>query len=265
MMSKMDWKVDPKLFREKVREGIWKDSTVSICPGYVQANLVILPREFAFDFTLFCLRNPQPCPILEILEAGNPMVCEMAKDADIRVDLPQYRIFENGEMVREVDEIRAYWRDDLVTFLIGCSYTFEEALVRGGVPVRNYLQGKDPGVYVSSIQCKSAGIFLGPMVVTMRPIPSHLVSRAVQITSRFPKTHGAPVHVGDGAAIGISDYRKIDFGCVPEMVDGEIPVFWGCGVTPQMVALQSKVPFVITHKPTNMFVTDVRIEEIAYA
>jgi uncharacterized protein YcsI (UPF0317 family) len=229
----------------------------------VQANLVILPKAIALDFTIFCLRNPQPCPILEILEPGDPLVREMAEDADIRTDLPQYRIFEKGALVKEVDDIRDYWRDDLVTFLIGCSYTFEEALVRGGVPIRNYLQKKDPGVYISSIPCRSAGMFSGPMLVTMRPVPPHLVSRAVQITSRFPKTHGAPVHIGDGAGIGIADYRKIDFGDVPDMEEGEVPVFWGCGVTPQRVALESKVPFMMTHKPCHMFVSDVRIEEIA--
>lgn len=262
-MSDSDWKTVPRLFRQEVRQGKWKASTVSICPDYVQANLVILPKAFALDFAIFCMRNPQPCPILEILEAGDPRPHEMASDADIRIHLPMYRVFEEGRMVNEVDDITELWRDDLVTFLIGCSYTFEEALVRGGVPIRNYLAQKDPGVYVSSIECRAAGIFKGPMLVTMRPVPPHLVSRAVQITSRFPKTHGAPVHIGDGAAIGISDYSKIDFGDVPEMKKGDVPVFWGCGITPQMVALQSKVPFMITHKPCHMFVTDVRIEEIA--
>lgn len=257
------WEKDPKRFREKVRQGAWRTSTVSVCPDYVQANLVILPKAISLDFTIFCLRNPQPCPILEILEPGDPVVREMAVDADIRTDLPQYRIFEKGNLVREADDIRGYWRDDLVAFLIGCSYTFEEALVRGGVPIRNYIQKKDPGVYISSIQCRPAGMFSGPMLVTMRPVPPHLVSRTVQITSRFPKTHGAPVHIGDGAAIGIPDYTKIDFGDVPEMEEGEVPVFWGCGVTPQMVALESKVPFMITHKPCHMFVSDLRIEEIA--
>ena len=262
-MEKEAWKTDPRLFREKVRKGEWQTSTVSVCADYVQANLVILPREFALDFTVFCLRNPQPCPILEILEAGDPMVRDLAAHADIRTDLPQYRVFEKGELVEEVAQITGYWREDLVTFLIGCSYTFEEALVRGGVPLKNYIHQKDPGVYISSVQCRPAGIFSGPMLVTMRPIPPHLVSRTVQITSRFPRTHGAPVHVGDGAAIGIHDYTKIDYGDVPEMEEGDIPVFWGCGVTPQMVALQSKVPFMITHKPCHMFVSDLRIEEIA--
>jgi uncharacterized protein YcsI (UPF0317 family) len=262
-MDQKGWMKEPKLFRERVRKGEWRKSTVSVCADFVQANLVILPKEFAFDFTVFCLRNPQPCPILEILEAGDPMVHELAAEADIRTDVPMYRVFEKGELVAERDHITDEWNPNLVTFLIGCSYTFEEALVRGGVPVRSYMQGKDPGIYVSTIQCRPAGVFSGPMMVTMRPIPPHLVSRTVQITSRFPRTHGAPVHIGDGASIGIRDLAKIDFGEVPVIEEGEIPVFWGCGVTPQMVALHSKVPFMITHKPCHMFVSDRRIEEIA--
>jgi len=262
-MEKEDWKCDPRLFRKLVRRGEWRTSTVSVCADHVQANLVILPKEYALDFTIFCFRNPQPCPILEILEAGDPMVRELAADADIRTDIPMYRVFEKGELVEEVEEVTKLWRKDLVSFLIGCSYTFEEALVKGGVPIRNYIQQKDPGVYVSSIQCRPAGIFSGPMFVTMRPIAPHLISRAVQITSRFPRAHGAPVHIGDGAAIGIPDHRKIDYGDIPEMEENEVPVFWGCGVTPQAVALHSKVPFMITHKPCHMFVSDVRIEEIA--
>ncbi len=258
-----DWKQNPVLLRERIRKGQWRRSTAGLCAGFVQANLVILPKEFAFDFTLFCLRNPRPCPILEILEAGDPIVRETARNADVRTDLPGYRVFQNGELTEEVVDITQYWRDDLVTYLIGCSYTFEEALVRGGVPIRNYIQGKDPAIYISNIRCRPAGVFSGPMVVTMRPIPSHLVSRAVQITSLFPRTHGAPVHIGDGKGIGIPDLAKVDFGEIPIIEEGEIPVFWGCGVTPQMVALESKIPFMITHKPGHMFVGDLRIEEVA--
>lgn len=253
----------PSAFREKVSKGEWQRSTEGVCPGYVQANLVILPAKFALDFTVFCLRNPRPCPILEVLEPGDPIARDMAADADIRTSLPGYRIFKNGEMAEERYEIESYWRDDLVTFLIGCSYTFEESLVKGGVPVRNYLEKKDPAVYISSVMCRSAGIFSGPMVVSMRPVSSSLVSRAVQITSRFPRAHGAPVYIGDGKAIGVSDISNVDFGEVPEIKEGEIPVFWGCGITPQTVALQSKVPFIITHKPCHMFVSDIRVEELA--
>jgi len=255
---------DPKLFRKEIRLRKWRKSTNGICPGYVQANLVILPKEYALDFTIFCLRNPQPCPILEILEPGKPKLVELSSDADIRTDIPQYRIFKNGKLTEEVDQIVDYWRDDLVTFLIGCSYTFEDALIKGGVPIKNFIAKKDPGIYVTNIKCRPAGIFSGPMVVTMRPIPAHLVSRAVTITSRFPKTHGAPVHIGDPSLIGISDLKKIDFGEVPDDLESEeIPVFWGCGVTPQVVALESKPSIMITHKPGHMFVSDLKTEEVS--
>jgi len=254
---------DPGRFRDQVRQGKWQKSTNGVCPGYVQANLVILPSQYALDFTIFCLRNPQPCPIIEILEPGNPIVQEVSANADIRTDLPKYCVFKDSTLVEDRTDITDLWRDDFVTFLIGCSYTFEEALVRGGVPVKNYLQQRDPGVYVTSVVCRPAGIFEGPMVVSMRPVPGHLVSRAVQITSRFPKAHGAPVHVGDGKSIGIGQLDKVDFGEPPELEADDVPVFWGCGITPQLVAMRSRIPFMITHKPCHMFVTDVKIEEMA--
>jgi len=257
------WTEDPELFRERVRKGQWRGSTAGMCPGYVQANLVIVPRELAFDFTVFCLRNPQPCPILEVLDPGDPVPHEVAPGADIRTDLPMYRIFKDGTLVEEREDIREYWCDDLVGYLIGCSYTFEEALVRGGVPLRNFSQRKDPGIYISNIPCRPAGPFSGPMVVSMRPIPASLVPKAVQITARFPKAHGAPVHVGEGSSIGIPDLRRVDFGEVPDIREGEIPVFWACGVTPQVIALRARIPFMITHKPGHMFITDLRIEDIA--
>lgn len=250
-------------FRNQVRLGKWQRSTNGACPGFVQANLVILPRQYALDFTIFCSRNPQPCPVIEILEAGNPIVQDSAPGADIRTDLPKYCVYKDSRLVEERKEIRDIWRDDFVTFLIGCSYTFETALVLGGVPVRNYLQKKDPSVYISSVMCRPAGMFKGPMVVSMRPLPGHLVPRAVQITSRFPQAHGAPVHIGDGAQIGIKRLEKVDFGEAPLMKKGDVPVFWGCGVTPQLVAMKSKVPLMITHKACHMFVTDIRIEEMA--
>jgi uncharacterized protein YcsI (UPF0317 family) len=254
---------DPKTLRRLAREGRWQSSTAGMCPGYVQANLVILPREYALDFTIFCLRNEKACPLLEILEPGDPMVKWLAEGADIRTDLPKYRFFKDGRPMEEPTDITAYWRDDLVSFLIGCSYTFEEALLRGGVPVRNYIRRRDPGIYVSNIQCRTAGIFKGPMVVTVRPVPGHLVSRAVQITSRLPKAHGAPIHVGDGSLIGIPDLNRVDFGEPPEMEEGDVPVFWACGVTPQVIARNCGIPFMITHKPGHMFVTDITLDEMA--
>ncbi len=259
----MEWSQNPKLFREKCRQGEWTKSTSGSCPGYVQANLAIVPKELAFDFLLFCNRNPKPCPVLEVTEAGDPIIKEIAVGADLRTDLPAYRVFRNGQLVEERQSIADLWRDDLVGFLIGCSYTFDAVLHRSGLPVAHYISKREPGIYASSIQCKRAGIFGGPLVVTARPIPGPLVTKAVVITSKFAKTHGAPVHVGDGTAIGVPDLMAAEFGgegFAP--AEGEVVLFWACGVTPQAVAIASKVPFMITHKPGHMFVSDVTIDEI---
>jgi len=262
-MDNVNYMNEPKLFRQKVRSGKWNKPTFNVCREYVQANLVILPKRFAFDFTLFCLRNPKPCPIIEILEAGKYKTKYLSREADIRTDIPKYMIYKDGELVKECESIVEYWKDDLVSFLIGCSYTFEEALVRAGIPLSNSNAGKDVSVYITNVQLVPAGIFKGRMVVTMRPLPPILVSRAVQVTYRFPKTHGTPVHIGPGSEIGIENIHNVDFGDPPIINDRDIEVYWGCGVTPQIVALESKVPFMITHKQAHMFVSDLRIEEIA--
>ena len=203
---------NPSQFREEVRNGLWKRSTNGICPGYVQANLVIIPQKYALDFTIFCFRNPKPCPVLEILDPGNPIIKDIAQKADVRTDLPMYRIYKEGELIKETEDIKKFWDDDLVSYLIGCSYTFEEALVRGGVPIKNYMDKKDPPVYITSVECVPSGIFSGPLVVTMRPVQADLISRAVKITSHFPKAHGTPVNIGKPELLGIYDLNKIDFG-----------------------------------------------------
>jgi uncharacterized protein YcsI (UPF0317 family) len=253
----------PKLFREKCRDEEWTQSTSGSCPGHVQANLVIVPKELAFDFLLFCNRNPKPCPILEVTDAGDPVLKEIAVGADLRTDLPAYRVFRNGKLVEERTDISDLWRDDLVGFLIGCSYTFDAVLHRNGLPVAHYVSKRNPGIYTSNIPCKAAGIFHGPMVVTARPMPGALVTKAVVITSKFGRTHGAPVHVGDGAAIGIPDLTAAEYGgegFTP--AKGEVVLFWACGITPQAVAIASNAPFMITHKPGHMFVSDMTIDEI---
>ena len=262
-MSTNDWKKDPSLFRQKVRSGEFSQSTANICNDYAQANLVILPKKYAFDFTLLCLRNPRPCPIMEVLEAGQFRTQYLSQEADIRTDVPKYMVYKSGKLVEERTDIIDCWQDDLVTFFIGCSFTFDEALLKAGIPTANYTAGKDVSVYITNKQLTPAGIFKGPMVVSMRPVHKSMVSRAVQVTSRYPQTHGAPVHIGPASDIGIKDPQNVDFGDPPVINEGEVEVYWGCGVTPQMVALESKVPFMITHKSAHMFVTDIRIEEIA--
>lgn len=256
-------RLSPKEIRSLIRGGMWNKVTAGLAMGYAQANLVILPERYAFDFLLFCQRNPKPCPLLEVLEKGVSEPKEMAPGADIRTDLPRYRIYEKGVFVREVEDISPYWASDLISFLLGCSYSFEFALMDAGVPVRHIQEGKNVPMYISTIPCKKAGVFEGTLVVTMRPIPPDKVVRAVQITTRFSAVHGAPVHVGDPSKIGIRDLRKPDFGDSVQINPGEVPVYWACGVTPQVALMKNKPDLVITHSPGHMFITDLRNEDLA--
>ncbi len=253
----------PRQIRQLIREGKWTSDTSGLAPGYAQANLAILPKKLAFDFLLFCQRNPKPCPVLEVTEPGNPFLSKIAKGADVRTDIPRYCIYQKGKYVAEVENITKYWRKDLVAFLIGCSYTFETALLNANIPLRHIQDGKGVGVYITNIPCQPAGIFAGPMVVSLRPIPQELVVRAVQVTSRFPATHGAPIHIGDPRKIGISNLQAVNWGDKPRMEKGDVPVFWACGVTPQAVALTVKPELMITHLAGHMFISDVRDEELA--
>ena len=249
--------------RSLIRRGELLRPTCGLAPGYAQANLVVLPRELAFDFFLFCQRNPKPCPVLEVLEPGQYEPALTAPGADLRVDIPLYRIYRNGEMVSEEREIGSYWNDELVSFLLGCSFTFEGALMKAGISLRHIVEGKNVPMYVTDIQAVPAGIFSGPYVVSMRPIPAVRVVQAVQITSRFPSVHGAPLHIGDPRRIGIQDLAQPDYGDPVDIKEEEVPVFWGCGVTPQAVALKSRPSFMITHSPGHMFITDIIDEELA--
>ncbi len=253
----------PREVRQLIREGKWRRGTAFVSAGYAQANLAILPRNLAFEFLLFCQRNPKPCPVLEVTEPGNPILSQIAKGADIRTDIPKYRIYEKGKYLREVETIKDYWRDDLVAFLIGCSYTFESAMSKANIPLRHVEDKKDVSVYITNIPCVPAGVFSGPMVVSMRPIPEKLVVRAIQVTSRFPATHGAPVHIGDPKKIGIQDLQKVDWGDPLRFEKDDVPVFWACGVTPQAVAMASKPEIMITHSAGHMFISDIRDEELA--
>ena len=246
--------VSPAEARNRFRAGL-KTPTAGWAPGYVQANLVALPREQAFDFMLFAQRNPRPCPVLDVTDPGDP-VSRMAPRADLRTDLPAYRVWEHGRCVAQTADVTGYWRDDLVAFLIGCSFTFERALTAAGVPVRHVEQGRNVPIYVTSRMCRPAGIFSGPLAVTMRPVPPDLVATAVQVTARYPGVHGAPVHVGSPAALGIADLSRPDFGDAVRAEDGDVPVFWACGVTPQVALGRARPPFAITHAPGHMFITD---------
>jgi uncharacterized protein YcsI (UPF0317 family) len=244
--------------RSACRSGEFAGPTPGLAPGYVHANLVVVPRDLAFDFLLFCQRNPKPCPLLDVTEPGDPEPRGVAPGADLRTDLPGYRVFRRGELVDEPTDVRSYWWDDLVAFVIGCSFTFETALLQAGVPVRHVEQGCNVPMYRTNIDCRPAGVFRGPMVVSMRPLTPAQAVTATRICARFPRAHGTPVHFGDPAAIGIRDIARPDFGDPVEIRPGEVPVFWACGVTPQAVVMTARPDFVITHKPGHMFLTDLR-------
>ena len=244
--------------RAACRSGSLAGPTPGLAMGYVQANLVILPRDWAWDFLLFCQRNPKPCPLLDVTEPGDPEPRFIAPGADLRTDLPAYRMWENGTLVEEPTDITHHWRSDLVSFLVGCSFTFENALLASGVPVRHIEEGRNVPMYRTSIACREAGRFRGPMVVSMRPLTPGQAVTATRICSRFPRAHGAPVHIGDPAAIGIRDVNRPDFGESVSIRPGEVPVFWACGVTPQAAVMEAKPPFAITHKPGHMFVSDLK-------
>lgn len=254
----------PSKVRQLIRDGIITGPTAGMCAGYAQANLVILPKDIAYDFLLLTQRNPRPCPILEVSDVGSRQLHEMAADADIAKDFPRYRIYEKGVFTKEVTDVSEYWRDDLVSFLIGCSFSFEADLLESGIPVRHIQEGRNVPMYNTNIPLKSAGIFSGNMVVSMRPIPHDQVVKAALITGDMPRVHGAPIHIGDPSAIGIADVNKPDYGDSVTINPGEVPVFWPCGVTPQNVIMNTKPDFVITHAPGHMFITDVKNMDLKY-
>jgi uncharacterized protein YcsI (UPF0317 family) len=251
--------LSPAEVRELCRSGALRGPTAGLADEYIQANLMIVPQALAFDFLLFYQRNPRPCPLLEVLEAGNP-IPQCALGGDLRTDLPGYCVYEHGVRTHELDDIDSIWRGDLVSFLLGCSFSFESALVRSGISLRHIAQNLNVAMYKTGIPCCPAGRMKGNMVVSMRPIKAHDVSRAVEITGRFPHVHGAPLHIGYPAGLGIADLAKPDFGDPVMLLEDELPLFWACGVTPQYVAEISRLPFCITHFPGKMLVTDLRNE-----
>jgi uncharacterized protein YcsI (UPF0317 family) len=249
---------DPTRVRQAARTGRLTGHTSGLAPGFVQANLAILPGDVAGEFLRFCQRNPKPCPLIGISEPGDPYLPELGADLDIRTDVPRYRVWRDGELVAEVPDIREVWRDDLTTFAIGCSFSFEEALIADGVPVRHIAEGRNVPMYRTNIPTRPAGPFHGPLVVSMRPLKAADAIRAIQITSRLPAVHGAPVHLGDPSLIGITDLARPDYGDAVRVEPDEIPVFWACGVTPQSVVAAAKPAFAITHAPGCMLVTDLK-------
>lgn len=254
----------PREVRALIREGKITGPTAGMSAGYAQANLVVLPKDLAYDFLLFTQRNMRSCPLLEVSDVGSRLLHEIADNADIATDIPRYRIFKNGELTGEYTDVSEFWQDDFVSFLIGCSFSFESEMIAAGIPVRHIEEGCNVPMYKTNIPCASAGVFHGNMVVSMRPIPHHLVPRSVLVTGEMPRVHGAPIHIGCPEAIGITDLQHPDFGDMVTINEGEVPVFWPCGVTPQNVVMESRPSLAITHAPGHMFITDIRNTELKY-
>ena len=247
---------DPVAARRAIRAGRITGHTAGLAPACVQGNLCILPAEYAVEFAAFCQRNPKPCPLIGMGAPGDPRIPDLGEDLDIRTDLPRYRVFRDGECVDEPESILDLWRDDLVSFVLGCSFSFELPMVEAGIPLRHLETGSNVSMYTTSIACTPAGRFHGPTVVSMRPMTPANAIRAVQITSRYPNVHGAPLHIGFPEQIGIADLMQPDYGPAPDIRDGELPVFWACGVTPQEIVRRARPGLCITHMPGSMLVTD---------
>lgn len=263
----LDWHGAPRLhegyslsqaFREEVRRGNFTTPTNGVCPGFLQCNLVVLPQgPVAFDFLLFCQRNPKACPLIEVCDVGSPYPHGVAPGADLRTDVPKYAIYRNGKLDMEVTDATDYWPQDSVAFLIGCSFSYDGALMNAGIPLKSAEQGKNVPMYKTSLKCRSAGSLSGNMVVSMKPIPAMKVSKHIEITSKYTHAHGGPVAVGSASAIGIHDIEKPEWGESVDIDHSEVPIFHACGVTPQSILMESEVPFAITHSAGHMFVTDL--------
>ena len=247
----------PQAVRQAAREGHLTGPTSGLANGHVQVNLVILPEAQANGFLRFCQANPKPCPLIAVTEPGQRGCKVLGEDLDIALDVPAYRLYRQGTSVGSVGDVVDEWRDDLVTFALGCSFTFEHALLQAGLRVRHIDEDRNVPMFNTSIPLTSAGGFDGKLVVSMRPFLAADAIRAIQITTRYPQVHGAPVHLGDPALIGIPDIQAPDYGDAVSLGEGELPVFWACGVTPQQVLLDAGVEFAITHSPGHMLVTDI--------
>ncbi len=255
--------LSPAELRARIRAGTHTGNTSGLAAGFVQCNIVILPADWAADFLKFCQLNPKPCPLIASSASAGETTLPSLGDIDIRTDVPSYRIFEDGECISEVNDIEDFWRDDLVTFALGCSFSFEEALLADGLEVRNVSEDANVPMYRTNIECQAAGAFAGNMVVSMRPFAAADAIRAIQICTRFPSVHGAPIHLGDPALIGIDNIAAPDYGDAVTIAGHELPVFWACGVTPQVALESAKPPFCITHTPGCMLVTDMPNSKLA--
>lgn len=248
--------ISPLAARRLIRAGVHTGHTAGMALGRLQGNLAILPKDVAMDFAIFCHRNPKPCPVVAMTAPGDPMLPDMGADVDIRTDAPSYNIYRNGELAETATDISSHWRDDYVGFVLGCSFSFEDALLKAGIPLRHHEMDRTCPMYASNLACRPVGPFSGNTVVSMRPMTPANALKAAEITSRFRAAHGAPVHLGDPSAIGIADIERPDWGDPVEIREGEIPVFWACGVTPQLVLRNARPEICITHTPGAMLIGD---------
>lgn len=249
--------------RQRIRRGLHTGTTSGLASGLVQGNVVILPADWADDFLSYCQNNPVACPLIGVSKVGDPALPGLGADLDIRFDVPEYTVFRHGEPVETLTDIEALWQSDMVAFVLGCSFSFEEALLQAGLGVRNIETSSNVSMYETGIETVPGGRFSGKLVVSMRPFNAADCIRAIQITTRLPKAHGAPVHLGDPALIGIRDLAAPDFGDAVEIRDGELPVFWACGVTPQLALRNARPPICITHVPGKMLITDLLNAELS--
>ncbi len=249
--------------RRGIRDGRVTGTTAGMAPGYVQGNVVILPKAYAEEFAEFCKLNPKPCPVLGVSAVGDPMMPSLGKDFDIRHEAPRYRVWRDGVVVDEPTNVADVWRDDLVSFVLGCSYSFEEALIEDGLRIKHIDENLRVPMYRTSIDTAPAGRFFGKLVVSMRPFRPADAIRAALITARYPTVHGAPVHLGLPEQIGIMDVSKPDFGDTVPVGADELPVFWACGVTPQAAIENARPPLCITHAPGCMVITDLLNSDLA--
>jgi uncharacterized protein YcsI (UPF0317 family) len=255
----------PRAARAMIRAGRHTGHTAGLAMGHLQGNLAILPKDWALAFAAFCHRNPKPCPLVAMSDPGDPRLPQLGADIDIRTDVPSYNVYRDGKLAEQVTDLTKLWRDDLVTFVLGCSFSFEEALLHDGIPLRHFEEQLTVSMYRTTIETVPSGPFHGGMVVSMRPMTPKNALRAVEITSRYPAAHGAPIHLGDPAAIGIADLDKPDWGDPQPLRAGEIPVFWACGVTPQFVLQNARPPLCITHTPGCMLIADHRSTKVQMA
>jgi uncharacterized protein YcsI (UPF0317 family) len=253
---------EPAEIRANIRAGIITGQTSGIARRFVQGNLVILPKAWASDFLRFCLANPKPCPLLAVGSPGDPTMPSVGAGIDVRSDLPRYHVFRDGRMIEEMGDISSLWRDDFVSFLIGCSFSFEGALEISGIGIRHIELGRNVPMFRTNIDCVPAGLFSGKLVVSMRPMKPVAAIQAIEITGHLPQVHGSPVYFGDPAEIGIADLMRPDYGDAVPIRPGEVPVFWACGVTPQVALAEARPPIAITHSPGCMLITDIREEDL---